>query len=111
MATVLEKMESASEPQHVAATCPECKTDGGSPFDLSGHGKVKDPRLMLCGSCGHDWSTSDPEEIAAAWFGIASYEKSERSWPTEKQLVDQARINRQRELYEQNMAEKKRCKD
>ena len=102
--TVLEKIKAAEEPQHVGATCPKCEESLGTPGVMMGRGTVNDPTAMGCGFCGHDWKTGDPNEIAAAWFGIASFERGEDAWPTESRLAEQGRMRRQRQLYDDNMA-------
>ena len=99
--TALEKIAAAEDPQHVGATCPDCDAGTGTPASMTGHGFTGPAGHMMCSICGTEWTETDPEEIAAAWYGLASYEKGERISASEAK--EQARMEKQRRLYAEAM--------
>ena len=98
--TALEKIAAAEDPQHVGATCPDCDVSAGTPVSMGG-GYSAPAAEMYCPACSHSWTATDPEEIAAAWYGVASYEKGERISAAEAK--EQARSSKQRRLYAEAM--------
>ena len=104
--SVFDKIKAAKEPGHVGATCPNCDEDMGTPFDVAGHGTKGDAREMLCIICGAEWRTDDAEEIAAAWYGWASYQAAELPAPSDSELRERKRLKAQADLYAENMAAK-----
>jgi len=101
--TVLEKIAAAKEPQHVGATCPDCDVSTGTPKSMTGHGFSGAADEMMCSACGAEWTATDVEEIAAAWYGVASYEKGERI--SAAAMKEQARMEKQRHLYAEAMGQ------
>lgn len=110
--TVFEKIEAAKEPQHVAASCPECGPDAGagSPAALdpvADVGACNDPAHLVCAMCGHDWIEEDVGEIAAAWFGFSAFLLTGGREPSRTEKAEAERFARQRRLYAADMAAKK----
>lgn len=71
MSTVVD---SELAPSAHAAECPRCGLELGTPAqELHGGADVDE---MVCVSCGNDWTESDAEAVARAWYGLGAHHES-----------------------------------
>lgn len=66
-------------PWHDAPGCPRCGLLVATPARFSSHhGTEVAPELLWCPACGHDWTESDWQLVAQAWWSRGAWDAMER---------------------------------